>query len=343
MEETPAKTTGRRLFILLAALVLLGIAVGVVLALKSNKISYVSDEKNSSTEQLALFVTNTIISRSEKDNDNDGLKNWEEELWNTDKNNPDSDGDGTNDGDEVEAGRDPTRPAPDDALLRDASRFTTSVSNNYDTDNLTETDKFAQKFFTSYIYRRGSSPLTAASQDALVNELSQALPRITANSYDAGDLSNVITSIGAKENLHEYGNELGNILDTYGKPDVGHELDILTKALDEESSEELTKLDLIIESHQTVIANYLVMPVPEIAVSNHLGFINALSALEASISALRNIFNDPLITLSGIEAYTISAKELARQFIAMGTFLSENSLEFNVSEGGYLFTSFGSL
>lgn len=342
MEEKPASLTGRRLFILLAVFVLLGIAVGTIVAVKSDSISYTSTEEGSPTDNQLLYVA-TNISIDGDDNDRDGLKNWEEALWGTDKDNPDTDGDGTSDGDEVSAGRDPTRPFPDDVLVSSASRFITSEDNNYNANNLTETDKFAQKFFTSYISRRGSSPLTAASQNALVSELARELPSIVANSYDAGDLSSIVSDTKSKESLHAYGNKLGDILNTYGKPDVGHELDILTKALNEKSEEELAKLDLIIESHQTVVANYLVMSVPEIAVSNHLGFINAISALEASLSALQNVLDDPLIALSGVRAYNISAEELARQFTAMGAFLLENSLEFNINEGGYLFTNFGSL
>ncbi|MBI3627416.1 MAG: hypothetical protein HY220_01515 [Candidatus Sungbacteria bacterium] len=42
------------------------------------------------------------------DPDHDGLKNWEETLWHTDPNNPDTDGDGVSDGDEVKKGCDPT-------------------------------------------------------------------------------------------------------------------------------------------------------------------------------------------------------------------------------------------
>src|SRR3989344_1761050 len=42
-----------------------------------------------------------------KDSDNDGLKDWEEVLWKTDTHQADTDGDGTNDKDEVAASRNP--------------------------------------------------------------------------------------------------------------------------------------------------------------------------------------------------------------------------------------------
>ena len=50
------------------------------------------------------------------DADKDGLKYWEEALWKTDPNNPDTDGDGTSDGQEVKEGRDPNVAGPDDKL-----------------------------------------------------------------------------------------------------------------------------------------------------------------------------------------------------------------------------------
>ena len=40
-----------------------------------------------------------------KDTDNDGLKDWEEILWKTDPNNPDTDGDKTTDGEEIKLNR----------------------------------------------------------------------------------------------------------------------------------------------------------------------------------------------------------------------------------------------
>lgn len=51
-----------------------------------------------------------------EDADQDGLSNGDESIWDTDMNNPDSDGDGFLDGEEVASGRDPRVPAGDDSL-----------------------------------------------------------------------------------------------------------------------------------------------------------------------------------------------------------------------------------
>lgn len=50
------------------------------------------------------------------DDDQDGLSNWEEALRQTDPENPDSDGDGTSDKDELERGRNPLKKGPDDVF-----------------------------------------------------------------------------------------------------------------------------------------------------------------------------------------------------------------------------------
>lgn len=64
-------------------------------------------------EQIAQQIKDQEII---DDLDYDGLTGWEENLYRTDPNNPDTDNDGYLDGEEVAAGYDPTKPAPNDVL-----------------------------------------------------------------------------------------------------------------------------------------------------------------------------------------------------------------------------------
>lgn len=50
------------------------------------------------------------------DSDKDGLTDWQEEIYKTDPNNPDTDGDGYSDGEEVLSGYDPLAQAPNDKI-----------------------------------------------------------------------------------------------------------------------------------------------------------------------------------------------------------------------------------
>ena len=58
----------------------------------TRKETYVATTLEATTTNSALLA---------KDGDSDGLKDWEEQLWKTDPYNPDTDGDGLNDGEEV--------------------------------------------------------------------------------------------------------------------------------------------------------------------------------------------------------------------------------------------------
>ena len=59
-------------------------------------------------ETFGGFMEGMTPSNSGPDSDNDGLSNEMEEIYGTDKNNPDTDGDGFKDGEEVKNGYDPT-------------------------------------------------------------------------------------------------------------------------------------------------------------------------------------------------------------------------------------------
>ena len=95
--------------VVVPAVLILGVFIGGVAVLRTQGIG-----AQILNEGKKIFVP--VASDSEADPDNDGLKNWEEKIQKTDPRNPDTDGDGYLDGEEVASGYDPTIPAPGDAL-----------------------------------------------------------------------------------------------------------------------------------------------------------------------------------------------------------------------------------
>ena len=74
---------------------------------------------NSLSGRSALFAGISIeksLPSPDIDADHDGLTNKEESYWNTDFQDPDTDGDGFLDGEEVASGHDPLKPGPNDFL-----------------------------------------------------------------------------------------------------------------------------------------------------------------------------------------------------------------------------------
>ena len=69
---------------------------------------------NSKKEKELKSPISELSEENYKDSDNDGLRDWEEELYGTNPLNPDTDGDGYSDGQEVNSGRNPLVKAPGD-------------------------------------------------------------------------------------------------------------------------------------------------------------------------------------------------------------------------------------
>jgi len=71
--------------------------------------------KKGALSQINIFgVRETVIESQNKDTDNDGLRDWEEELLKTDPLNPDTDMDGYLDGEEINSGHNPLVKSPGD-------------------------------------------------------------------------------------------------------------------------------------------------------------------------------------------------------------------------------------
>lgn len=75
----------------------------------------------SSSSTFLKPLSGSILEAVDQDIDHDGLGNREESYWNTDFQNPDTDGDGFKDGEEVASGHDPLIPGPEDLLPTDAN------------------------------------------------------------------------------------------------------------------------------------------------------------------------------------------------------------------------------
>ena len=119
------------------------IVIGGIFAL----LEYKNQAKTINNEGVISVADQKIIdSIATKDSDNDGLKDWEEALWQTAPNNPDTDGDGAKDGAEIAAGRDPLKKGPDDQLTLESASTTPKI-----TKPLTASNQFSRDLFTRYV------------------------------------------------------------------------------------------------------------------------------------------------------------------------------------------------
>ncbi|MEK7502815.1 MAG: hypothetical protein AAB556_00015, partial [Patescibacteria group bacterium] len=111
----------------------------------------------------------TASIEADKDTDNDGLKDWEEQLWTTNPTLTDTDGDGTKDGDEVKAGRNPKIAGadklenPEEIIKKDSADSATTF-----------TAKIAEEFGKNYFAGKGlvgGEALSASAQEGLADSI----------------------------------------------------------------------------------------------------------------------------------------------------------------------------
>lgn len=246
---------------------------------------------------------------SQEDNDNDGLKNWEEDLWRTDKNNSDTDGDGTNDGQEVKDNRNPLKPGPEDTM--EIKFFAPSVS----TENLSETEKISRRFFAEYLTLKQSGGLTEEKKSELINSFLSGIG--TSADYKTYKISDIkISGDNSVEAIKKYGDNMEIILSNFDGF-TKNELDIINEALDADFPEKLDELVEYANAYGKSAGELLKIECPYHYSQYHIDLINNFMATEYAVLEMKKIFEDPLLAMAGLKFYFEQAEKIKNIFSAM--------------------------
>jgi len=309
---SPGKST-------LIGIVALLIVIGALLSTREKK-----------DEVLLAVNENGEIELPGEDTDGDGLRDWEEDLWGTDPENVDSDGDGTHDGAEVDVGRNPSIPAPNDTFaIPSKTAFTQTVSQ----DNKTQVETFSEAFITTYLNSKlvGGDPSSQAEEFA---EL--AIPQLPpVIEHTTGELS--VTQNTDEEIIHEYGNTVGSILKN-NAPQIENELIIILRALRDSNPALLADLEKTTSSYNRNAENLLDIIVPNEIAQLHIQLINSFSLVSRDITYMAMFFEDPLTALAGIDSYFRTSEQLVLLINALAQYLGERT-SFTPNEDGYVLTS----
>ncbi len=125
----------------------IAIIVGIILLIGGVIFVYkYSDEQALLGKRVSKTVSESFI-----DSDNDGLRDWEEELFKTDPRNPDTDGDGYLDGEEVNSGHNPLVKAPGDKL----SFYPLPLGEKYNLTQKVLDEETMESILKAYITEKG--------------------------------------------------------------------------------------------------------------------------------------------------------------------------------------------
>lgn len=295
--------------------------------------------KNKKTEikppfQKEKSFISGLFQKNQGDSDNDGLRDWEEILWKTDLYNPDTDGDGATDKEEVRAGRNPLKVGPDDKL--ESAKIFSQGSSAGGAAGLTQTDILARDFFTSFLALRESGNLNEDAvnklADSFLGNISQQQPE---KRYKISDLQ--IVGKEDENTLKNYGNALGEIIKKYYGLRKEEELIIINLALETENESELRKLDSIIKLYQGASSELVKVEVPQPVSFEHLVIVGSVWNVGEALKLIENIFSDSIQGLIGLKQYQMELTEANDALENISNYFTKKGVFFGENEAGYIF------
>lgn len=266
----------------------------------SQKESYSNYNKN-------LKINNkTIAGLVQQDTDADGIPDWEEDLWGTDKNNK-----ATFDG-------------ISDSTYVENKKKALNADEEVDNRNLTETDKFAREFFSAY------SALSSEGASAeIIGNFSSALgQRIVnpnlENTYSQKDVK--ILKTETEESHIEYYLQLQSEFNIYKENGIGDELEIISQELLAYTNKGATtaksaELLLIGQAYQEFAKEVMQLEIPSSLSVQHLAIANSSHNTGVSVLNLIKLSDDPVVGISALANYQKYSEEFIEHVTGLETLI----------------------
>lgn len=261
---------------------------------KTNFIFNGEENKNSLSVE-----SKTVADLVKADTDLDGVPDWEEALWGTDKNKKITFGD-TPDGTYI-ANRKKEMNAEQEKVLSE--------------ENLTETEEFAREFFASFAALKASGEVDANT----INNFSSALGKKLVNPilediYEEEDAK--IKESEDYSSKRTYYFSVKAVFDKYKKDGLGKELGTVSETLassgnaSEGISESNEELLIIGQAYKSFAEEMMKVEVPKSLLEYHLKIANSANNTGQSVLNMQKMINDPIVGLSGLSQYQKYSAEL---------------------------------
>ena len=260
--------------------------------------------------------------------DNDGLSNSDESYWNTDPYNPDTDGDGFLDGEEVLSGFDPLKSSEGktDDSLSEKSRLITS--------NLTEgvANLLVGGLFSGDLKRTADDATFGKSIDNIaVAAISDTLAVLEGIEVSGDDFMVVENSQENKENYVKKITEIteGELLDVIMKQpgDINRLFVYSPDIFNNPNSNEIKTVFLEhANTYQKAYLGLMATPVPQDALELHKNILTMIKKIETHYRSIALSGQDPLkmlIVMSNLQTIYIEAQSVLNK---VNSYINSNNL-----------------
>lgn len=280
---------------------------------------YVRGSATTSSLEAAIAVADTPRKYvATKDSDQDGMRDWEEELYGTD-------------------------PTHADKLAQARLTATSTHGARESIDDIPDsmTKDFAISFFSDYLKQTATGE--EMSEDAKTEFLKEAAQYASQESTDrnfaAADLS--ISAGNDSGTVRAYGNRVADALTKY-TVSTESEIVILERALQTDNKAELAPLQEIVDSYSKSLSDLLIMQVPPGFAEEHLELLNTLLALHNNIIAMQNTFEDALPAMVRFQRHPDDITHLRSLLVTFARTLKLYDATYESAEPGALWNAFAS-
>jgi len=224
------------------------------------------------------------------DSDNDGLKDWEEEIYQTDLAKPDTDGDGTLDGDEVAADRDPLVAGPNDKAAANPEMYG-SPEENITARILAGIQQSLTPEMIAGLKRGAVAP---GALGGLSNALASIDPKslVPAPNITRKDIS--VSGAQGREAVQAYFKAVAETILAEFNPLREGETAVFLKIKESGDLGNLNGLDPVITAYTNAIARIRAIPVPQGYESFAIEELSHLTRARDALQAIRMSGDDPI-------------------------------------------------
>jgi len=216
-----------------------------------------------------------------------------------------------------------------------SSNYTTNTQSQAEQtpEEQTTTDAVATSLLSNYLVLKQNGLLNQSSAQKLVDQSLNAIEN-SGSSRITEDNLNVISDNG-NQTVAEYGEDLGLILKSYKSEGGRNEILILREVMERADPQKITQLEEVAEVYRNIAHELKVMRVPKIFVKAHLDTVNGMLGLVAGLEKMEKVFEDPLISLHGIQQYQNGGDLFVQATRASSEFIKQNGIEYKQGSGGY--------
>jgi hypothetical protein len=268
------------------------------------------------------------------DADGDGLAMWEEALWGTNPDVADSDGDGTQDGIEIAARRNPLINQSDDSL--ESYPLVPGSAEDVNDASSTRTNALTRAFMSSLYASSQKEGGTTAEDMEILNTLlaTEVLQNAITDPYTQSD---ILLGDDSDETFRTYANALGALIGEYNSLGDPYELTIISEAITNEHIEDLRQLERFATFFRESAESIRLLSAPISLAETHLTLLNSVAIMAESLSRIALTENDIVLGFAGLAQYQTT---LAAFWDSVDTVVAEittRTISFSPSEPGHIF------